>query len=133
VFASGSDITFEMAIKVPPGHKINAPIMGVVVNHTMSGVAGGINSRMTGYSAPSTTGSEFIMRCRLLAPPLLQGTYTADFWFGDGPADLDVARECLSFRLEAADVYGTGRFPLDYLGVMFLRADWETLELPTLS
>ncbi|HEV8058508.1 MAG TPA: ABC transporter ATP-binding protein [Gemmataceae bacterium] len=130
VFALGSDITFVMTVKVPPGRKFTQPVMGVDINHIMFGLVAGVNTRVTGYQAPAPTGSEITMQCRLLAPPLLQGHYTANIWFGNGPADLDVVKDCLSFRMEGADVYGTGQYPLDHLGVMFLRADWQTLESP---
>jgi lipopolysaccharide transport system ATP-binding protein len=131
VFSLGSNITLEMSIQLPPGRKISSPIMGIYINHMLFGVVGRVDTHMTGYHPSSISCPQFIMRCKLLAPPLLQGNYTADLWFGDGQQELDVAKECVSFRVEGADIYGTGRVPDDSAGVVYFRSDWETLELPS--
>ena len=128
VFPLGSNIAFEMTIQLPPGRKIAQPVMGVVVNHVLFGPVAGISTRMTGFHPAGTTGPTLTMRCRLLAPPLLQGNYTADVWFGDGMADLDAVLECVSFQIVGADVYGTGQVPQESVGVIYLRAEWEANE-----
>jgi lipopolysaccharide transport system ATP-binding protein len=130
VFPLGADITFEMTIKLSPDRKIALPQMGIYINHMLFGVVGGVDTHMTGYTPPSTSCEQFIMRGKLLAPPLLQGNYTVDLWFSDGLHELDVAKECVSFRIEGADVYGTGRVPYESVGVVFFRSDWEIVELP---
>lgn len=130
-FPMGADITFEMTIQLPPGRQIISPTMGVYINHMLFGIVGGIDTRMTGYHPSRMSCPQFVMRGKLLAPPLLQGNYTADLWFGDGRQELDVAKECVSFRVEGADIYGTGRVPRDSMGVVYFRSDWETLEWPS--
>ncbi len=41
-------------------------------------LSGGSEHAHDGYQAPPSTGAEIVMQCRLLAPPLLQGHYTAN-------------------------------------------------------
>lgn len=55
----------------------------------------------------------------------LQGRYTADIWIGDGSAEVDALMGYLNFEIEEADVYGSGRLPFHYMGVVFLEPDWE--------
>jgi lipopolysaccharide transport system ATP-binding protein len=102
--------------------------MGVVLNHALFGVVGGINMRMTGHNLSTTVSSRFVMRCRLRDLPFLPGSYSLDLWLGDGSRDLDAVMGCLTLQIEGTDIYGTGKLPFANLGVAFLQADWEVAD-----
>jgi lipopolysaccharide transport system ATP-binding protein len=125
VFPLGSDLTVEVGYNVGSSHTLKAPVMGVVINHIVQGAVGGINTRMSGFVPAGSGHAEGVMRCHIKQLPILQGRYTIDLWLGDGPSDLDHVPSALAFEVEATDLYGSGVPPLSYIGVVFLRADWE--------
>ena len=124
-FFLGGDITFEMEFDTAGHEPISAPVMGVVVRHPTLGVVGGVNTRMSGFESRRGPYTRGVMRCRIKDAPLLQGSYSADLWLGDGPGDLDTITGFLKFEIEAADVYKTGASPFRHMGTIFLKADWE--------
>jgi lipopolysaccharide transport system ATP-binding protein len=124
-FSLGTDITIEMMFDTQEDKRIKAPVMGIVINHTTFGPVGGVNTRMTGFEADEKGYSSAVMRCSLENLPLLQGNYTVDLWLGDGPHDLDTLAGCISFQIEEADIYGTGKVPFDHFGVLFFKPKWE--------
>ncbi len=126
-FALGSDITFEMTFVTQDANKLKAPVMGVVINHATFGIAGGVNTRMTGFSTDSEPYASATMRCTLKKVPFLQGEYTADIWLGDGSTDVDTVTGYLSFHIEDTDVYETGRAPFAHMGIIFLEAAWQII------
>jgi lipopolysaccharide transport system ATP-binding protein len=126
-FPLGSDITFEMTFDTQGTTKIKAPVMGVVINHATFGTIGGVNTRMTGFEMNGSPYSSATMRCTLKQTPLLQGNYTVDIWLGDGAIDVDTLTGSLSFLIEEADVYGTGRAPFGSMGVIFLDPVWKMI------
>lgn len=126
-FALGSDITFEMTFVTPDGNRLKAPVMGVVIHHATFGIAGGVNTRMTGFCTNNESYASATMRCTLKKVPFLQGEYTADIWLGDGSIDVDTVSGYLSFRIEDTDVYETGRTPFAQMGIVFLEAAWQII------
>ena len=124
----GGEAVIEMRILCPDGIRIHKPVMGVVLNHALFGVVGGINMRMTGHDLSTTVSSRFVIRCRLRDLPFLQGSYSVDLWLGDGDRDLDAVMGCLALQIEGTDIYGTGKLPFANVGVAFLRADWEVAD-----
>ena len=48
-----------------------------------------------------------------------------DLWLGDGAENIDTLAGCLSFSIEATDVYGTGNPPVAHMGVVVLDATWD--------
>ena len=123
-FPIGSNIQIEIDFQCPPGRVLHVPIMGVVLHHSTRGVVGGVNTRMQASEPPRGSYAAGTLSCTLKRPPLLQGTYAVDLWLGDGPENLDCLEGYLRLELDPADVYGTGRVPFDYMGVIFLDANW---------
>ncbi len=124
-FPLGSDITFEMTFNTQDKNRLKAPVMGVVINHAIFGVAGGVNTRMTNFWIDGRLDTSARVRCTLKRLPLLQGEYTVDIWLGDGAVDVDTLTGYLSFRIEESDVYGTSRPPFAHMGVIFLEPMWQ--------
>ncbi len=124
-FPLGADVQVEMTFATPPETPLQQPVLGVTINHAGFGPLGTVNMRMTGfdeYEGPYATGT---MRCLLPRFAFLPGHYTVDLWLGDGPGDSDVVYQYLSFDIENADVYGTGKTPFADFGVAFFHAQWE--------
>ena len=99
--------------------------MGVIINHSTFGTAGGVNTRMTGFEAKGGPFVSADLSCHLQELPFLQGQYTVDLWLGDGSADLDACLGCLTFHIEPADIYGSGRIPFDHMGIALLKPSWQ--------
>lgn len=123
-FALGSDVVIEMDVMCPDTDFIRQPVMGIVVNHHRFGTVAGVNMRMTGSDHIKGDFRDFSIRCHLKAMPFLQGHYSVDLWLGDGPRDVDAIEGCLDLQLQPTDVYGTGKLPLQNLGVAFLNAEF---------
>jgi len=119
----GGSFIVEMRYACQTLRPVSSPVMGIVINHATMGPIGTVNTRMCGFD-PLADGQEAVYRCRLEAPPLLQGQYTIDLWFGDGDDNLDLVSGGLTLDVEPTDIYGTGRPPLP-LGAMFFQATWE--------
>ena len=125
-FPMGSDLVFEMTFRCEDdAEPLRNPLIGVVINHATLGTAGGVNNRMTGCEIPSGDYRQGLLRCTVRRPPLLQGRYTVDVWLGDGALAVDCLNGYLSFDLEPADVYGSGRVPYDNMGLIFFESDFE--------
>lgn len=123
-FAMNSDVVIEMQFDTLGKITLNDPVMGVVINHSIRGEVGGINTRMTGFQAEAGGYQKARMHCTLESPHLLQGHYNVDVWLGEGPEDLDAVLGASHFTIEPTDIYATGRTPFESLGVMFLKAQW---------
>lgn len=128
-FSLGSDITLELTFDTQDEPDLKAPVMGVIINHTTLGVAGGVNTRMTDFRADGGPYATATMRCQLKRLPLLQGQYTIDLWLGDGSVDLDSLTGYLSLHIEDTDVYGTGRTPFAHMGMVYLDPHWQMTAL----
>ena len=128
-FPLGSDISFEMSFSVPPLEKLRAPVMGVVISHATFGTACGVNTRMTNFEADTGPYTTATMRCTIKRFPFLQGRYTVDIWLGDGVADLDVIQGYLTFDIEDADVYGSGKVPFNTMGIVFVEPKWQIVKI----
>ena len=122
---SGCDITFEMSFSAPEAQRLRQPVMGVVIHRAGLGLLGVVNTRMTGFDVVSGSYASGTMKCVLRRFAFLPGYFTVDLWLGDGPGDLDAIYGYLSFELEHADVYGTGRPPMEDLGISFFDAEWH--------
>ena len=124
-FPLGSGLVIELTYGSPSGHSaLKRPVMGVVIKHSILGTAAAVNMRMTGAVVDRTDEAGTI-RCRLTSLPLLQGNYSVDLWLGEGPEDMDMLADCLSFTIEEADIYGTGQTPFAGMGVIFLEPTWH--------
>jgi len=124
-FLMGSDIRIDMTFQEDAVGPLGAPVMGIVLNHSTMGIVGGVNTRMTAFEPQRGVYHNGTMSCTLKRPPFLPGTYSVDLWLGDGHADVDCLLGFVTFDLETADVYGTGRPPAQKLGVIFLDAEWN--------
>ncbi len=124
-FPLGSDITFELTFQTPKNQEFRNPVMGIVINHATAGIAGGVNTRVTGFSVEWGVYGSGVLRCRIARFPFLQGSYTADIMLGDGPDDLDLVNGYLSFSIEPTDLYGSGQIPSASLGITFLDPAWQ--------
>jgi lipopolysaccharide transport system ATP-binding protein len=126
-FPMRSDITFEMTFITEEKNPIKHPVMGVVVNHSIFGKIGGVNTLMTGFEIDKSDYTSGVIQCTIKKFPCLQGYYSVDVWLGDGTTDIDMLSGCLSFRIEETDIYQTGRVPFHDLGVIFLEPEWQFL------
>jgi lipopolysaccharide transport system ATP-binding protein len=125
-FPLAANLQFELTFEsqAPEGILLE-PVMGIVINHSTLGAIGGVNTRMTGFQTGEQPARAGRIRGTILRPPLLQGTYSVDFWLGDGAVDIDVVQNAITFEIEATDLYRTGSVPLRHLGAVFLDASWE--------
>src|SRR6185312_16639897 len=82
-FSLGEDVVIEMEVAPPEHRYAKWPVMGIVVNHSLRGIVGGINTRMTGYQPQAGEWRGATFRCVLSGLNLLQGLYSIDLWFGD--------------------------------------------------
>ncbi len=128
-FPMGSDITIELSFKASDGKPLLAPVMGVTITHTLHGVVGGVNTRMTNFHTESEGCRAATFRCRLARVPLLQGEYTVEVWLGDGRVDVDAVLGYGSFVVDETDVYGTGHVPFVHLGVLYWEPRWEFIPM----
>ena len=124
----GSELVFEICFDCPSGTSISKPIMGLVINHGSRGSVGGVNMRMTNAEYDHSHYSSGKITCAITNLPLLQGQYTVDFWLGEGQVDLDAIIGYVSFSVEEADVYGTGKLPFSFIGVNYLKPDWSIVK-----
>lgn len=124
-FLLNSDITVEITFDTQRINRLKTPVVGVVINHATFGVAGGVNTRMTGFWIDGSLYTSATVRCILKQLSLLQGEYTVDVWLGDGAVDVDTLTGYLSFRVEESDLYGTGCPPFAHMGVIFLEPVWQ--------
>jgi lipopolysaccharide transport system ATP-binding protein len=124
-FPLGSDVSFEMTFSTGNLPPLRSPVMGVVINHSIFGTVGGVNTRMTDFEVEEGQHTSGTMRCTVKRLPYLQGRYTADVWLGDGMVDIDVVNSYASFDIEDADVYQSGKVPIAHIGVTFLEAEWK--------
>jgi len=122
---AGTPLTIEMTFETPVDQPLRQPVMGAVFHRSGFGTVCGVNTRMTGFDDATGSQTAGTMRCTLRRPPFLPGHYTVDLWLGDGPGDSDVLYGYLSFELEDADVYDTGRAPFRDMGVIFLDPEWD--------
>ena len=123
-FELGSSITIEMTFDCGDG-SLRSPVMGLVFHCSGRGAIAGINTRMTGFVADGVRSKRGTIRCTVHRLPFLQGHYQVDVWLGDGPVDVDVVKQFLTFEIAPTDYYGTGRPPDARLGSVFLNASWE--------
>lgn len=128
-FPLGADIIFELSFFTPDSNGLKNPVMGVVINHSIFGTVGGVNTRMTGFACNNGPHHAATMQCILEQVPLLQGEYTVDFWLGDGPSDLDNLTGYQSLTIEETDIYKSGYPPFSHLGIMFFNPKWLIKDL----
>jgi lipopolysaccharide transport system ATP-binding protein len=132
-FAAGTDLTIAMGFNAPSTAPLQQPVMGVVIHRAGFGTLGGVNMRMTGVEIPDGPYTAGILRCTIPRFPFLPGQYTLDLWLGDGPGDNDAVYGCVSFEIENADVYGTGRTPFADMGVAFFDPQWQLIPSDTFA
>ena len=85
------------------------PVFGVAFKTVTGAPLFGINNRFVRAEQMPEAACDGVVTCWVEGLPLMPGTYFIDLYFGDEYHDLDVVREALSFDVEAADVFGTGR------------------------
>lgn len=121
----GDSITFDVEYEVTGNVPLKQPVLGVVLNHTSKGTVGGVNNRMVPARIEGVGHSAGRFRCTLLAPPLLQATYSVDLWIGDGSVDIDMVSDAFSFTIDNKDIYRSGVTPNPAIGVVYFNASWE--------
>lgn len=90
-------------------HRQLKPVFGMAFKTVTGAPLLAVNNRFVPAEDMPEAASEGVVTCWIERPPLMPGTYFIDLYFGDEYRDLDVVREALSFDVEAADVFGTGR------------------------
>lgn len=124
-FPAGSDLNIELTFDSTGFEPLRQPVMGIGIHRSGFGQIGTVNMRMTGFDITDGPFVKATMVCSLPRFHFLPGHYTVDLWLGDGPGDSDVVYSYLSFELENADVYGTGRPPFQDFGISFFDANWK--------
>jgi len=128
-FSMGCDISLEVDFALPSGEELSNPNVGVVLRKLDGTIVGGVNMSMTGTPLPEVPVALGRARGTLRSPALLQGFYTVDVWLSEGRTDVDCLEAALSLEIQETDVYGTGVAPNPTLGVVYLSADWELMNL----
>ncbi len=119
-FEMGEPILVEMEFCSP--RKIKQPVMGVVVQHELKGVVGGVNTRMTGDLFEERNEGTFT--CKFSAP-LLPGKYSIDVWLGDSSEDIDTVAGYAKFTIENSDIYKSGKLPFSHMGLIYFLPEWS--------
>ena len=100
-FHLGDDLGIEFDFQPPHGKSISRPVMGVVIKNATGAVVGAVNTRMSAQTTFRSSAQAGTFHCRLIAPPLLQGTYMADVWLGDGAENIDCTENAIDFQILA--------------------------------
>jgi lipopolysaccharide transport system ATP-binding protein len=101
------------------------PVLGIVIK-TIQGVpVFGVNNLFIGGELPLRRVPAGSVTCNFDTLPLVAGTYLIDLYLGDGPEDLDIIQEAISFEVLPADVFGTGQLPPTECGPVFWPARFE--------
>ena len=100
-------------------------MLGVVVKDRYESPIFGINNRIVpGYQlAKGVTSGEIV--CHFVQIPLMPGSYSLDLYLGDEHRDIDIVTQALSFHVDPADVFGSGKLPPDSAGSVFVPATWS--------
>ena len=123
-FQLGNDLGIEFDFRPPKREALSGPVMGVAIKNASGAIVGAVNTCMTAQSRFQSSVHSGTFHCRIIAPPLLQGTYTADVWLGHTAENIDCIEDAVAFQILATDVYGTGRVPYAGMGCIFLNARW---------
>jgi lipopolysaccharide transport system ATP-binding protein len=87
------------------------PVIGIVIKNAHGLPILGVNNKFIGgYRFEGRLGAGTIC-CKIQRLPLLPGKYSLDLYLGDGPQDVDVIYDAISFEVQPADVFGTGQLP----------------------
>jgi lipopolysaccharide transport system ATP-binding protein len=125
VFGLGSGMIVELSYTSTGGLPIlNRPVMGMVIKHSVLGMAANVNMRMTG-SVEKRQKESGVIRCKLESTVFLQGNYSIDLWLGEGLDDVDMLADALTFTIEDADIYGSGQTPVPSMGLIYLQPTWD--------
>jgi len=125
IFNMGENIQVCVEILCEEGDLVRDPVLGVVVNHDQRGTVGGINSRMKPAVSSRITNTNYTYTCILKSPPLLQGNYNLEIWFGNNLYDLDAVIGGVTLSIQETDIYGSGKLPFSHMGVIYFDADWK--------
>jgi len=124
--SQGEAVHLEITVDAP--HLgIERPIVRLSINHVIHGIVGMVDTQLTGSPLRQGRYQHFTLRCSLKPLPLLQGLYTVDVWLSDGHIQIDTLPACLSFAVEEADLYGTGRATFADKGILYLEPTWEII------
>ena len=124
-FPMGADLTFELTFDTSSNLPLKSPNMGVVISHSTRGIVGGVNGRMSGTLVGDRSFTSAKIYCILNSPPLLQGKYSVDIYLGDSKQDYDCLLGCITFNIDAIDIYGSGVSPYGHLGVIYFESSWQ--------
>lgn len=118
----GSQLSFDVAFDTT-GIPI-CPVLGVVIKTAFGSSVFGVNNRfIPGFEF--TKGAERArITCQIDRLPLMPGTYWVDLYLGDDQHDIDVITDAISFEVEQADVYGSGKLPPASTGPIYVNASW---------
>jgi Wzt C-terminal domain len=87
------------------------PVIGIVIKNAHGLAILGVNNKyIGGYRFEERVCSGIISR-KIERLPLVSGKYALDLYLGDGPQDVDVIYDAISFEVQPADVFGTGQLP----------------------
>lgn len=100
------------------------PVIGLVVKNVHGLAIFCVNNKFIGgYRFEKRVGFGTIS-CTIDNLPLLPGKYSFDVYLGDGPHDVDVVYDAISFEVQPADVFGTGHLPPSGVSLIYWPASF---------
>ena len=101
------------------------PVLGLVVRTSLGAPVFGVNNKfINGYRFDRAL-RKGIITCTLDSVPLMHGTYSIDFYFGDDSQDYDTIEYAVTFEVVPADIYGSGKLPSAKCGPIFTSAEFS--------
>ena len=105
----GSSFSVSVSFSSPTSPIV--PVIGMVLKNSHGVAICNVNNKfISGYHFETRRQSGTIS-CTLDHPPLLPGTYSLDLFLGDGPQDVDVVFDAISFEVQPANLFGSGQLP----------------------
>jgi len=126
VFRMGDDIVLRLRMQ----GECHAPIIALHVMDKSNALVVALASHEQ-LATPMAVAGDSTVECRLQQIPLMHGNYFVNVLIAYGPPGsvelFDYVERTVSFHVESADVYGSGRPPDARHGVIFNRALWKMI------
>ncbi len=101
------------------------PVLGLTIKTFIGANVLSVDNRFVGgyqFTEPMQQGT---ITCRFDSLPLIPGKYLLDLYFGDEHQSLDAVFDAISFDVNPADVFGTGKLPPAHGGPVYWPAHWS--------
>jgi lipopolysaccharide transport system ATP-binding protein len=119
----GSQVMFEVTFQsaVP----IDRPNVGICIDHLRQGRILALSTEFVGCRGEARRKASGTFRCLVPELMLNEGDYLVSVGIADGSKHIEWLDHVLRLQVVRADVFGSGVTPKPYLGVMYLRHEWE--------